>query len=203
MFQCSSKVPDDDVLCPFCVSDKTREFKRVGDLRHHVKTKHPAEMEVAPKGLFSAKACFFFSINPLEYAKLHDVNKEISDEAQYARYLMAKWSTGRTPGIEERTSKWEEALRQPQRPSKRKATNSLFLIAIVTTLDSIKTFAESVFGVLQVRLSRNIFTDRRAVDNLKRRQSLVKYVIEPTGRWSTYPNKAPMIEEHTYHQKKG
>ncbi|KAH3727885.1 hypothetical protein DPMN_053831 [Dreissena polymorpha] len=70
-------------------------------------------MEVAPKGLFSAKTCIFFSINPLEYAKLHDVEKEISAEAQYARYLMAKWSTGRTPGIEERTSKWEEALSKP------------------------------------------------------------------------------------------
>ncbi|KAH3836997.1 hypothetical protein DPMN_110375 [Dreissena polymorpha] len=110
---------------------------------------------------------------------------------------MAKWSTGRTPGIEERTSKWEEALsKPPQRPVKRKATDSLFLLAIVITLDSIKAFAESVSGVLQVRLSRNIFTDRRAMDNLiKRRQSLVKDAIEPTGRWSTFPNNAPMIEE--------
>ncbi|KAH3815096.1 hypothetical protein DPMN_143616 [Dreissena polymorpha] len=110
-------------------------------------------MEVAPKGLFSAKTCFFFSINPLEYAKLHDVDKAISAEVQYARYLMAKWSTGRTPGIEERTSKWEQALsKPPQRPIKRKTTDSLFLLAIVTTLDSIKACAESVSGVLQVRL---------------------------------------------------
>ncbi|KAH3854664.1 hypothetical protein DPMN_097210 [Dreissena polymorpha] len=127
MFQSSSKVPDDDVLCPFCVSDKIRELKRVGDLRHHVKTKHPAEMKIAPRGLFSAKTCFFFSINPLEYVKLHDVDNETSAEAQYARYLMAKWSTRRTPGIEERTSKWEEALsKPPQRPIQRKATDSPF-----------------------------------------------------------------------------
>ncbi|KAH3778282.1 hypothetical protein DPMN_179737 [Dreissena polymorpha] len=33
------------------------------------------------------------------------------------------------------------------------------------------------------------------MDNLKRRQSLVKDAIEPTGRWSTFPNNAPMIEE--------
>ncbi|KAH3727876.1 hypothetical protein DPMN_053822 [Dreissena polymorpha] len=152
-------------------------------------------MEVAPKGLFSAKTCIFFSINPLEYAKLHDVDKEISAEVQNARYLMAKWSTGRTPGIEERTSKREEALSKPQRPIKRKATHSLFLLAIVTTLYSIKAFAESVSEVLQVRLSRNIFTDRRALDNLKQRQSLVKDAIEPTSRWSTFSNNAPMIEE--------
>ncbi|KAH3778281.1 hypothetical protein DPMN_179736 [Dreissena polymorpha] len=50
-------------------------------------------MEVAPKGLFSAKTCFFFSINPLEYAKLQDVDKEILAKAQYARYPMARWST--------------------------------------------------------------------------------------------------------------
>ncbi|KAH3819933.1 hypothetical protein DPMN_121677 [Dreissena polymorpha] len=83
-------------------------------------------MEVATKGLFSAKTCFFFSVTPLEFAKLHDVDKEISAEAQYARYLMAKWSTGRTPGIEERTSKWEQALsKPPQRPIKRKTTDSV------------------------------------------------------------------------------
>ncbi|KAH3817810.1 hypothetical protein DPMN_119365 [Dreissena polymorpha] len=128
MFQNSSNVPDDDVPCPVCVSDKTREFKRVGDLRHHVNTMHPAEIEVAPRGIFSSKTCFFFSINPLVYAKLHCVDKKISAEAHCARYRMAKWSTGRTQGIEERTSKWEEALsKPPQRPIKRKATDSLFL----------------------------------------------------------------------------
>ncbi|KAH3823808.1 hypothetical protein DPMN_125630 [Dreissena polymorpha] len=120
MFQ-SSKVPDDDVLCPFCVSGKTREFKKVGDLRHHVKTKHPIEMEHAPKGLFSTKTCFYFSINPLEYSKLHGMDKEMSPEVQYARYLMAKWSTGRSLGIKERTGKWEEALNKPSCTTQRPA----------------------------------------------------------------------------------
>ncbi|KAH3823263.1 hypothetical protein DPMN_125062 [Dreissena polymorpha] len=142
---------------------------------------------------------------------------------------MAKWSTGSSPGIEERTGTWEEALNKSscttQRPAlydsqrpvmhdsttrptrindpscttidkstprqllnkplphqllnksplsqllnkppphhlKRKATDSLFLLAIVITLDSIKVFAESVSDVFQIRLYRNIFTDRRAM----------------------------------------
>jgi len=222
MFQ-SSKVPDDDVLCPFCVSGKTRQFKKVGDLRHHVKNKHPIEMEHAPKGLFSTKTCFYFSINPLEYSKLHDVDKEMSPEVQYARYLMAKWSTGRSPGIEERTGTWEEALNKslprqllnkppprqllnkspprqllnkpPPHHLKRKATDSLFLLAIVITLDSIKVFAESVSDVFQIRLYRNISTDRRAMETLKRREFLVKDAIESVGRWSTFPDSSLVLEE--------
>ncbi|KAH3701706.1 hypothetical protein DPMN_076698 [Dreissena polymorpha] len=52
---------------------------------------------------------------------------------------MAKWSTGRTLSIEERTSKWEVALsKHPQIPLERKATDSLLLIAIFITLDSTK-----------------------------------------------------------------
>ncbi|KAH3712031.1 hypothetical protein DPMN_071708 [Dreissena polymorpha] len=122
MFQSSSKVPDDDVTCPFCVSDQAREFKRVGDLRHHVKTKHPAEKENAPRGLFSSKTCFSFpSI------------------------------TGRTQDIEERTSQLEGVLsKHSQRPNKHNATDSLFLLAIGIILASIKLFAESVSGVFQV-----------------------------------------------------
>ncbi|KAH3874600.1 hypothetical protein DPMN_037847 [Dreissena polymorpha] len=189
-------------------------------------------MEHAPKGLFSTKTCFYFSINPLEYSKLHDVDKEMSPEVQYARYLMAKWSTGRSPGIEERTCTWEAALNKPpprqllnkppprqllNKPSPRqllnkspsrqllnkltphhlklKATDSLFLMAIVITLDSIKVFAESVSDVFQIRLYRNIFTDRRAMETLKRRESLVKDAIEPVGRWSTFHDSSLVLEE--------
>ncbi|KAH3701648.1 hypothetical protein DPMN_076638 [Dreissena polymorpha] len=83
---------------------------------------------------------------------------------------MAKWSTGRTLSIEERTSKWEVALsKHPQIPLKRKATDSLLLLAIAITLDSIKHLPNFFSGVFQVRLARNIFTDRRAMDTLKRR----------------------------------
>ncbi|KAH3795111.1 hypothetical protein DPMN_148656 [Dreissena polymorpha] len=186
-------------------------------------------MEHAPKGLFSTKTCFYFSINPLEYSKLHGV--EMSPVVQYVRYLMAKWSTGRSPGIEERTGTWEEALNKPScttlnkppprqllnkppprqllnkspprqllnKPPphhlKRKATDSLFILAIVITLDSIKVFAESVSDVFQIRLYRNIFTDRRAMESLKRREFLVKDAIEPVGRWSTFRDSSLVLEE--------
>ncbi|KAH3782713.1 hypothetical protein DPMN_160632 [Dreissena polymorpha] len=125
-------MPDDDVLCHFSVVEKTREFKRVGDLRHHVKNKHPVEMANAPKVLFSSRICFIFSVNPLKYVQIHDADENLSPEVKYARYLMEIWSTGRKPGIEDQLSKWEEALKI-LRPPKRKATDSLFLLAIIFT----------------------------------------------------------------------
>ncbi|KAH3862437.1 hypothetical protein DPMN_025404 [Dreissena polymorpha] len=83
----------------------------------------------------------------------------------------------------------------PPHHLKRKATDSLFLLAIVITLDSIKVFAESVSDVFQIRLYRNIFTDRRAMESLKTREFLVKDAIEPVGRWSTFHDSSLVLEE--------
>ncbi|KAH3882540.1 hypothetical protein DPMN_006481 [Dreissena polymorpha] len=150
-------------------------------------------MANAPKGLFSSRICFFFSVNPLKYVQIHDVDGNLSPESQYARYLMSKCSTGRKPGIEERICKLEEALKK--RPPKRKATDSLYLLVITITFDSIKAFAESAAGIFQVRLNHNLFSDHRAMESLKRRQSLVKDAPEPTGRWFSVHDSTIIIKE--------
>ncbi|KAH3705365.1 hypothetical protein DPMN_080435 [Dreissena polymorpha] len=89
-------------------------------------------------------------------------------------------------------SQWEEALKKT-RPPKRKATDSLFLLAIIITFDS--TFAESATGIFQARLNSNFFSDRRAMESLKWRQSLVKDAPEPTGKWFTFHDSTLIIKE--------
>ena len=118
------------LICPFCVEHRTKFFSRSGDLRYHVKTKHPIELRVAPHDLFSNKVAFYFSTEPALFIKSHEVENPNSATASYAKYLVTKWAAGRSPGISTWIKGWELACESSAQSRKRKSSGTATFIRL-------------------------------------------------------------------------
>ena len=172
-------------MCPLCYGEKPREFGRVADFRFHIKNKHPAELTSMPKHILSTRSAFYFSRAPRAFMDAHDVSDFDSEEASYARYLITKWATGRSPGISSWLEGWD--LGKTKKP-KRKAPKDLLTMVIVNLVlvyDSVKAIMRGNDNEFLVKISREVFKDPRALGSLRRRKDCLEHQpFDDRGNWT-------------------
>jgi hypothetical protein len=165
------------------VTKEPRIFKRVGDLRFHAKKKHPQEVQEAPKGLFTTRTAFYFALEPHKYIKDH--KPECYDDviSVYARDLVTKWSTGRTPGVTKWLEGWQLA-KGPANSSVKRPSTSLELIDVIMSPREIKAHFALGEAYVMAKVDLGISEDYRGMESLTRRsRSLKPSFTIPSGSW--------------------
>ena len=92
------------VICPWCPDEKT--YKRVTDLRSHVKGAHPHQLAKYPADLISENNAIWFSLDPEGYSRLVKGTEWGSTSATHARVLVLEWIS-RTRRSTRRKDDWQ------------------------------------------------------------------------------------------------
>ena len=79
------------VIGPFCLSEE-KLFKRVYDLKSHVRNRHQGKTEGMPPELFSENNGYWGSVKPLEYSRLIKPTPRDSKAAVQMRMLILDWT---------------------------------------------------------------------------------------------------------------
>ena len=78
-------------ICPFCLSEE-KLFKRVADLKSHVRNCHLGKTEGMPAELFSENNGYWGSVKPLKYSRLIKPTARDSKAAVQMRMLILDWT---------------------------------------------------------------------------------------------------------------
>ena len=79
------------VICPFCFSEE-KLFKRVSDLKSHVRNCHLGKTEGMPAELFSENNGYWGSVKPLQYSRLIKPTPRDSKAAVQMLMLILDWT---------------------------------------------------------------------------------------------------------------
>ena len=89
------------VICPFCLH-KQRTFKRVSDLKLHVRNTHAEKTEGMPADLFSEPNAFWCSLFPSDYRRVITPTARDHKAAIHMRTLVLVWAR-RVESLQTRT----------------------------------------------------------------------------------------------------
>lgn len=176
------------VICPYCTHER-REFRRVGDLRFHVKGKHPKELQQGPKDLFATRSAFYFAVDPAEYIKDHKPEYFDHPTAVFARGLVEQWLSRRSEDSSSWRAGWELG-KAPSTPNLKRPANSLELLDVLISPREIKAHFTLGDDYIMVKVNLTICEDFRGMDNLTRRQKALPQLFRiPNGSWKVFHNQ--------------
>ena len=78
------------VICPFCQTEQT--FKRLSDLKVHVRKFYESECSKMPAEMFSENNGYWCSVKPESYSRLVKLSSVESPVAVNMRLLVLQWS---------------------------------------------------------------------------------------------------------------
>lgn len=176
------------VICPYCTHER-REFRRVGDLRFHVKGKHPKELQEGPKDLFTTRLVFYFAVDPAEYIKDHKPEDFDHPTSVYARDLVIKWVIRRSEDAGTWHAGWELS-KGPSTPNLKRSATSLELLDVLISPGEIKAHFSLGEDYVMVKVNLAISEDFRGMDNLRRRHRALPQLFNiPNGSWKVYKSQ--------------
>jgi hypothetical protein len=93
------------VVCPWCTEE--RAYKRVPDLKAHVKQSHPHQLVKYSSELITESNCIWFSLDPKAYRKVIEGSPWGSSAATHARILVLDWLS-RARRSSRRKDEWQQ-----------------------------------------------------------------------------------------------
>ena len=176
------------VLCVWCMVEKV--FRRMVDLKEHILEHHRSRLELMPRNFLTENNGFWMAFNPEIYKTVISPSPAESTEAKKARIevtnAVARWKKP-SRSLEEWEEGWKKhtmSIRRPSQPQKRvysptrpSIMEDLDLVSLCIGHGVTRAYFTLELGRglqwYRVGIDDTVLSDRKAMDNLLRRMSLL------------------------------